>query len=104
LHFVSSTPAEPPQAQGGASSEAVDNVVAMGFPREEAQAALRAAFGDVNRAIQYLTSVMHNPNAKTEIRAGPPSIFPLSHSSFFDMTSLAFCPRAILACAGHGHQ
>lgn len=55
-------PPAPPAAAPAASSalvnpQAVESVVAMGFPRSQAEAALRAAFGNVDRAIEYLTSV-----------------------------------------------
>lgn len=39
--------------------EALEMLLAMGFERSQAEKALRASFYDVERAVEYLASVMH---------------------------------------------
>jgi len=41
-------------AMGTARDEAIDNMLAMGFPRPEIEAAMRAAFYNPERAVEYL--------------------------------------------------
>jgi len=55
-------PAPAPEAAAPAAAAAmpgvdpaqVENLVAMGFPKDQCEAALRAAFGDPSRAVEYL--------------------------------------------------
>lgn len=42
---------------GAALTTAIDNIVDMGFPREEAQRAMRASFNNPDRAVEYLMTV-----------------------------------------------
>ena len=46
----------PEAAAPAPPSAPVAALMEMGFPREECERALRAAFGDVNRAVEYLTT------------------------------------------------
>lgn len=41
---------------GAELASAIDNIVEMGFPREEAQRAMRASFNNADRAVEYLTN------------------------------------------------
>jgi UV excision repair protein RAD23 len=66
---ASSTPAaaepQPERAFGDTSSflsgtalqSSIDNMVEMGFPREQVMAAMRASFNNPDRAVEYLMTV-----------------------------------------------
>ena len=63
--------------------EGVATLTAMGFPESQALAALRAAFGDVNRAVEYLmngippASASAPPSAPASAPASAPLPLPL---------------------------
>jgi UV excision repair protein RAD23 len=45
---------------GGERAEAIANMESMGFPRAEIDRAMRAAFFNPDRAVEYLLSVSFN--------------------------------------------
>jgi len=58
---ASGTPVQPPVAAAPASNNreaeaAIGQLMEMGFPREQCEAALRAAYGNPDRAVEYLFS------------------------------------------------
>lgn len=44
---------------GDQRTEAIDNLVGMGFERPNVEAAMRAAFFNPDRAVEYLINVRH---------------------------------------------
>lgn len=49
---------------GSEHAAAIDNMVSMGFEREQALAAMRAAFNNPDRAVEYLLTVSYSPFCK----------------------------------------
>jgi len=69
--------------QGAGSEAAIANLVAMGFPREDVERCLRAAFGNPDRAVEYLMNgIPEGGEGDTSDDAPmPPSTAPTTGSS-----------------------
>lgn len=71
-------PAPPPAAPPGVDAAVVDSLVEMGFPRDAVVVALTAAFGNADRAAQYLFDPSSMPAESAPPAAPPPEATPLA--------------------------
>lgn len=83
----SSAPTTPASAPSVGSEEQITQIMEMGFPREQVEAALKSAFGNGERAVEYL---MHGGPASMETET--PSAEPATSSSATDGAASATAP------------
>lgn len=70
-------PAEANLVQNDQLEEVLTNLMAMGFPRDQCQAALRAAFNNPDRAVEYLLNgIPANVRAPPVMQQQPPAARP----------------------------
>ncbi|KAI9224524.1 hypothetical protein BC828DRAFT_373190 [Blastocladiella britannica] len=87
-------PADPSFAMGSAFNAAVENMIEMGYPREQVVAAMRAAYNNPDRAFEYLMTGIPAHLQQQQQQQAPPAATPAAPAAVPTPAAPAVAPVA----------